>query len=39
MVMGSRKIMENELAYACGIHKEDEKHKQVLVKKVKDRVA
>jgi hypothetical protein len=33
MVMGSRKIMENDMVRACGVHKGDEKGTQVLLKR------
>jgi len=39
MEMGSRKIMENNMAWACSIHKGDEKGTQVLLKKIKERAA
>jgi hypothetical protein len=37
MEMDSRKIMENDMAWACGIHKGDEKGIQALLKKIKER--
>jgi hypothetical protein len=36
MVMDSRKIMENDMAWACGIHKRDKNCIQVLLKKIKE---
>jgi hypothetical protein len=39
MAMGLRKIMENDMAWACGIHRGDEKGIQVFLKRIKERAA
>jgi hypothetical protein len=39
VVIDSRKIMENDMAWACGIHKGAENRIQVLLKKIKEGTA